>query len=152
VGLLARVVPLRFQVVREWPVLKAAFTWRVLRFGLRAFAVNIILVTALHPLIPIDFLLPIGTGFVTGRIMRAEPQEAILVGLVMSVCDAVLLTIIGLATALLSLAGVLRLVAADAPALILVGVFLVVHLGLFAGGGAILGGYTVRRERAASGL
>lgn len=121
-------------------------TWR---FGFQSYVVTILLVTALHPLLPVDFFLPLFTGFAFGRIRKSPPRQAAMVGLIMSACHTVVLGVVGLAVAGLSLAGVLSFRGSDVPGLLLLGIFLVVHLGLFAGAGSVVGGWTVRRDAAA---
>jgi len=128
---------------------RGPFSWRrILLAGTRAFGINLLLQIGLHPILPVAFFVPVGTGFVAGWRIMATGVEGALIGLVMggwltALCGLVLL-------ALILLSGVLPWSLESPGAMlmpVLICVFFVGHLSIFAGVGAILGGYFARREQ-----
>jgi len=127
------------------------FSWsRVLVAGSRAFAINLMLVLALHILPPIAFLCPLGTGFVTGWNLCATWVEGTLIGLVMGGWLLLVCWLVALGFLVAGVGGSAGMGASDMLAVSLMASFIVAHLVIFAAAGAILGGHFARREQAAA--
>jgi hypothetical protein len=115
---------------------------RLVRATLRSFGINVLMQLVLHPFLPIAFFAPIVLGFATGWDLRATRRDGVAVGLLMGLYMLVLVSAVG--------TGFLILVDATrywwiVPA---IAAFAVVHLALFSGLGAVLGGHYARREDA----
>jgi hypothetical protein len=115
---------------------------RLVRATARSFGINVLLQLVLHPFLPIAFFVPLVLGFATGWDLRATRRDGVAVGLLMGLFMLVLVS--------LFVAGFLVLVDATrywwiVPAIAAVAV---VHVGLFSGLGAVLGGHYARREDA----
>jgi hypothetical protein len=121
------------------------FSARVVRATVRSFGINVLLQLVLHPFLPIAFVVPLVLGFATGWDLRARPREGVAVGLLMGLYMLVLVSLVG--------SGFLLLVDARRYWWIVLAIaaVAVVHLSLFSGFGAVVGGHYARREDAGSG-
>jgi len=115
---------------------------RLLRATARSFGINVLCQLVLHPFLPLAFFAPVVLGFATGWDLRARPIDGAAIGLLMGLYMLVLVTVVG--------AGFLVLVDAARYWWIVLAIacFAVVHLGLFSGLGAVVGGHYARREDA----
>jgi hypothetical protein len=103
-------------------------------------------VIGLHPLAPVAFFVPFGTGFVTGWQFGASRREGILVGLIMGLWMMLLCAAVFLGFLTLIPSGLGRLEPGTALSSAAIILLLVGHLALFAGVGAITGGHLARRD------
>ncbi len=127
----------------------APLTWkRILVAGTRAYWINLLLAMALHILPPVAFFCPMGTGFVMGYMIAATQLEAVLIATVMGVWMAAIIGLVGGVAAILSTMAPYGILAGDPMGLFLLATLIILHLSLFAGFGAWLGGHLARRERA----
>jgi hypothetical protein len=120
--------------------------WHVLVNGTQAFAINLMLVLGLHVLPPIAFFCPLGTGFVMGWRMMATHVEGLMLGVVMGLWMWALCGAVGLAILFIGSTRSITFGPNDVLAIVLLSTFLVAHLAIFAGAGAMLGGHYARRE------
>jgi hypothetical protein len=128
----------------------AAFSWkRVLLAGTRAYWINLLLLIGLHPLPPIAFFIPIGTGFAMGWTIAASRREAVLIAAVMAVWMSAILSLVGIGAGILSAMKPPGILAGDILMFLAIASTIVAHLAIFAGGGALLGGHLARRDLAA---
>ena len=125
------------------------FSWKtVLIAGTRAFGINLLLQIGLHPILPVAFFVPIGTGFAAGWRLVATWVEGILIGLVMGTWLSLLCGVVLLGLVLLSGVTPWSLQSPGAMLMpLLICSLIVAHLSIFAGAGAILGGHFARKER-----
>ena len=125
----------------------AAFSWkRVLLAGTRAYWINLLLLIGLHPLPPIAFFIPVGTGFAMGWTIAASRREALLIALVMGTWMSCILSLVGIGAAIISAMAPPGILAGDFIMFLVIASGLVAHLAIFAGAGAWLGGHLARRE------
>ena len=125
----------------------AAFSWRrVLVAGTRAYWINLLILIGLHPLPPIAFFIPIGTGFAMGWTIAASRREAVLVACVMGTWMAAILSLVGIGAAILSAMKPPGILAGDILMFLAIASAMIAHLAIFAGAGALLGGHLARRD------
>jgi hypothetical protein len=121
----------------------------VLIAGTRAYGINLLLLIGMHPLPPVAFFVPIGTGFATGWQMSASRVEAVLIALIMGTWMAAILSLVGIGAAIISAMAPPGILAGNLFGMLVISTAMILHLSLFAGAGAMLGGHLARRERAA---
>ncbi len=126
----------------------APLSWkRILLAGTRAYWINLLLAIGLHILPPVAFFCPMGTGFVMGHMIAATPAEAALIATVMGIWMAAIISVVGVVAAILSTMAPYGIIAGDPMGLFLLAAAIILHLSLFAGSGAWLGGHLARKER-----
>ena len=115
---------------------------RLVRVTLRTFAFNVGLQLVLHPFLPLAFFAPAVIGAYTGWTIRATVVEGVWVGILMGTYMTALVMLIGVPFLFLLNLGdkwwIVPIIAA----------FVVAHVGLFAGGGAVVAGHYARKEAA----
>lgn len=115
---------------------------RLVRATLRTFAFNLGLQLVLHPFLPIAFFVPAVLGAYTGWTLRATVAEGVWVGVLMGAYMTAFVMVVGVPFLFLLNLGdkwwVVPIIAA----------FVVVHVGVFAGAGAVLAGQQARKEAA----
>ena len=116
----------------------------------KAFGVNLLLLLGLHWLPPVAFLVPFITGYVTGWNARASVFEGAVIGAIMAAWMGLLCTLGVLGLVIMSSVWKGGLDSGHSLGIALVTGGLVLHLGIFAGLGAALGGYFGRKDRTAS--
>jgi hypothetical protein len=125
----------------------ARLSWkRVLITGTRAYWINLLLLLALHILPPVAFFCPAGTGFVTGYSTAASRRDAVLIATVMGIWMAGIIAVVGGAVALVSTMNPYGILAGNPMVMFLIATLIILHLVLFAGAGAMLGGHLARRD------
>ena len=113
---------------------------RILSVTIRTFGINLLLILGLHTLPPLSFCFPLFLGFATGWTLRATPADGAVVGLAMAGYMTVVCAVVGgIALAVIRQPGLPSVVA-------VVGSLLVLHIGLFSGAGAVVGGHYARRR------
>ncbi len=126
----------------------APLTWkRILVAGTRAYWINLLLLMALHILPPVAFFCPVGTGFVMGYTIAATRLEAVLIATVMGAWMVGIISIVGGGVAIVSTMAPYGILAGDPSLMFLIATFIILHLVLFAGAGALFGGHLARKER-----
>jgi hypothetical protein len=119
---------------------------RLVFIGIKAFAINLLLILGTHPLVPVAVLVPFGTGFVTGWHIAAQRWESVVIAFVMGLCMVLLGAIVAGSFIVFwaPVAGGLTSGTLLAMAAVMLG--LTGHLVLFAGAGAMVGGHYAQRE------
>src|SRR5438552_5605537 len=112
---------------------------RVLRASLPSFGINLMFVLGLHVLPPLAFMCPAATGFVAGWRMRVTFREGLAFGAAMGGWMTLLCAVIAVPV-------MLFLPTVDMRFFWLVALIPIVHIGAFAGAGAMFGGHFARRE------
>jgi hypothetical protein len=113
----------------------------------KAFGVNFLLLIGLHWLVPVALVVPLATGYVSGWNARATPFQGAIIGFIMGLW---MFFICGIVTGVFVVASLTfpggLMPGAELGIGLIVG-FLVLHISIFGGTGAMLGGYFRRRER-----
>jgi len=114
----------------------------------KAFGINVLLLLGLGWIPPVAFVVPFGTGFATGWNATATLREGTLIGVIMGIWMSLLcgMGVAGLVLVSWMYPGGMKAGGELGIALVVLG--LVLHLGVFAGAGAILGGHMARKEQA----
>lgn len=121
-------------------------TERVIRATLRTFVFNLGLQLVLHPFFVLAFFVPLVLGLYTGWTLKASRQEGIGVGLCMGTYMTLFMLVVGVPFLfILNMGHMWWLVP-------VIAIFVFLHVGVFAGGGAIAGGHYARKEEAAAAV
>jgi hypothetical protein len=113
---------------------------RLVRVTLKTFAYNVGLQLVLHPFLPLAFVTPAVLGAYTGWTIRATVAEGVWVGVLMATYMTGLVLVIGVPFLFwLNLGDKWWIVP-------IIAAFVVAHVGLFAGGGAVVAGHYARKE------
>ena len=120
---------------------------RLLLVGSKGFGVNFLLLLGLHWIPPVAFLVPLATGYVTGFNARVSPKQGALIGVIMGAWMTVICLVVAIGFWLLSLTMREGSMPGGLALVIIVISALVLHLTVFAGAGAMLGGRFGRKER-----
>jgi hypothetical protein len=116
--------------------------------GTKGFGVNLLLLLGLHWIPPIAFLVPVITGYVTGWRAAASKLEGLMIGVIMGAWMMALFILLGALLAVVSLMNPGGKLDGELMVLLLA-IGLVLHLTIFGGIGAMLGGHMARRALAA---
>ena len=114
----------------------------------KTFGITALLASGLHVIPPIAFLLPLGTGFVAGWDTRATIRQATCIAAIMGLWLTGVVAVITLIVAAVAPSLVANIWSGGALVGVLIGGFLVLHLAVFAGVGAAIGGHRARAEAA----
>jgi hypothetical protein len=115
---------------------------RLVRATLKTFAFNVGLQLVLHPFLPLAFITPAVIGAYTGWSLRCTVVEGVWVGILMATYMTGLVMLVGVPFLFILNMGdkwwIVPIIAA----------FVVAHVGLFSGGGAVVAGHYARKEAA----
>ena len=115
---------------------------RLVRATLKTFAFNVGLQLVLHPFLPIAFFVPAVLGAYTGWTLKASVVEGIWVGVLMATYMTAFVMLVGVPFLfLLNLGDKWWIVP-------IISAFVVLHVGVFAGIGAVVAGRYARKEAA----
>jgi hypothetical protein len=122
----------------------AGMSERLIRITLRTFIYNLGLQLLLHPVPVLGFFCPVLLGLQAGWDLKAGKADGFWVGTLMGVYTTVFVLAIGL-----PLLYVLNL-GDQSRVVVIIAAFVFLHVALFAGGGAVVGGQYARREEGQS--
>jgi len=118
----------------------------VWRSSVKGFAINLVILAGLHPILPLVFLAPFITGLITGGRQSMTMREGFLLGAWMGVWMTLLVVLIAGG---LVIATALRLLPAHGMDMLLftiIPTFMIAHLAIFASVGAMVGGHYARKD------
>jgi hypothetical protein len=116
--------------------------------GTKAFGVNFLLLIGLHWLPPVALVVPLATGYVSGWNAQATPFQGAMIGVIMGVWMLLVCSVFAAGAVVASLVFPGGLTAGAELGIGLIIGFLVLHISLFGGAGAMLGGHFRRKEPA----
>jgi hypothetical protein len=119
--------------------------------GTKAFGVNFLLLIGLHWLPPIVLIVPLATGYVSGWNARVTLFQGAMIGFIMGVWMLLVCSLFAGGAVMMSLIYPGGLMAGAELGIGLIVGFLVLHISLFGGAGAMLGGHFRRKEPAEAG-